>query len=179
MEEKISLPQGVDTEVHGDIIIIKKQNTEVRRTISNPLIRIKKEGQSLLVISRGISRKHKRILNTIVAHLNNMILGSQQPFIYKVKVCSGHFPITVKKEGDYVVISNFLGEKIPRMSRILPGVTVHVEKDLITISSANKESAGQTAANLERTTFISKRDRRVFQDGCYIVEKPERVLSKQ
>ena len=104
-----------------------------------------------------------------------MIAGCQQPFVYKLKVCSGHFPITVKKEGEKIFISNFLGEKIPRVSPILPHVDVKIDKDIIIVSSSDREAAGQTAANLERATYITKRDRRVFQDGCYITEKPQRT----
>jgi large subunit ribosomal protein L6 len=48
---------------------------------------------------------------------------------------------------------------------------VKVEKDIIKISSTNIEAVGQAAANLERVTKISKRDRRVFQDGIFIISK--------
>ena len=34
-----------------------------------------------------------------------------------------------------------------------------------------KEKVGQTSANIERACRIRGRDRRVFQDGIYIVEK--------
>ena len=101
-----------------------------------------------------------------------MIRGVNEGFTYELKICSGHFPMTVKKEGEEVVISNFLGEKIPRKSKIIQGVDLEVKGDMIIVKSPDREKAGQTAANLEKATFIKKRDRRIFQDGCYIVSKP-------
>ena len=54
-----------------------------------------------------------------------------------------------------------------------PGATVTVQGDKITVESPNKEDAGQTASEIELLTRISKKDPRVFQDGIYIIEKPE------
>ena len=43
----------------------------------------------------------------------------------------------------------------------------------VKVFGLNKELVGQTAANLERLTKLSKRDRRKFQDGIFIYEKPK------
>ena len=55
---------------------------------------------------------------------------------------------------------------------ILPkGVEVVIDKAEITVSSVDKELAGQAAANFEIVTKIRGRDKRVFQDGIYIINK--------
>ena len=41
----------------------------------------------------------------------------------------------------------------------------------VVVKGADREKVGQTAANIERACRIKKRDRRVFQDGVYIVSK--------
>ncbi|MGB1098957.1 MAG: 50S ribosomal protein L6, partial [Poseidonia sp.] len=41
----------------------------------------------------------------------------------------------------------------------------------VTVSGIDKEAVGQTAANIERCTTVKKRDRRVFQDGIYLLNK--------
>ena len=75
-----------------------------------------------------------------------------------------------------IVVKNFLGEKIPRRALILPGVKVRLDKDIITLESSDKEKAGQTAANIESSTRITDKDRRVFMDGIWMIEKAGKEL---
>jgi len=69
------------------------------------------------------------------------------------------------------IIKNFLGEKIPRKTKILEGAEVEMDKDIIKVRSVNKERAGHDAANFETATKIRKKDKRVFQDGIFIINK--------
>jgi large subunit ribosomal protein L6 len=84
--------------------------------------------------------------------------------------------MNVEIVGNEVIIKNFLGEKIPRKSKIIENVNVEIKGDIITINSPNKELAGQTAANFETATRIKSRDRRVFQDGIFITNKAGRDI---
>ena len=113
-------------------------------------------------------------MNTLAAHINNMIKGVQHKFEYKLKVCFSHFPITIEIKENEANIKNFLGEKTPRKAKILDDVEVKIDKDIVEIISNNRESAGQTAANFEKATWIRMRDRRIFQDGIFITHKPGR-----
>ncbi len=169
----ISLPEGVTGTLTDSVLTLKGSNGELSRDFLNPLVQTELNNNEIKVSIRSSKRKFTRVFFTEKAHIANMVKGVTEGFTYELKICSGHFPMTVKKEGDVVVISNFLGEKIPRKSKILEGVDLDIKGDMITIKSNNIEHAGQTAANLERATFIKKRDRRVFQDGCYIVSKPQ------
>ena len=146
----------------------EKGTTE--RKLAYPGISMQLENQKLVLKSKKDSRNEKRILGTFAAHVANMVTGSSEGYTYKLKVCSGHFPMKVSVENNKVKISNFLGEKIPRTGKILEGVSVKIENDIITVEGIDKEKTGQTAANIERATRITNRDRRVFQDGCYIIQ---------
>ncbi len=75
-------------------------------------------------------------------------------------------------QGERVLIENFMGENYPRTARIVGGASVDVSGEEVVVTGADKEAAGQTAANLEQATRIRGKDPRVFQDGVYIVEKP-------
>jgi large subunit ribosomal protein L6 len=118
-----------------------------------------------------ITKKEKRVIGTFAAHISNLIIGITDGFEYKLKICSGHFPMNVKVESEEVVIKNFLGEKVPRRARISSGVSVDIKGDIISVKATDIDAVSQTAARIEQSTRITNRDRRVFQDGCYITEK--------
>jgi len=173
IEEKIEIPEGIEVKLDKSILHIKSDKGEVSRDFFSPIMNIIKKDNFLILSSQITSKKGLRVLNTNVSHIKNILLGVKENFTYKVKICSGHFPMTVKKEGNIITISNFLGEKIPRKSKILDNVEVEINGDTITVQSPDIEKAGQTATNLEHATKIKKRDKRIFQDGCYIIKKPK------
>jgi len=84
--------------------------------------------------------------------------------------------MTAEIKGNEAIIKNFLGEKTPRISKIIPGVEVEINGNTIVVKSSNKELAGQVAANFETATKIRGRDLRVFQDGIYITNKSGRGI---
>jgi large subunit ribosomal protein L6 len=170
--EQIEIPSGVSCEISGNILKFKKDSVEILKKIDVPCLRISsKDNKITLECEKGNQNDFKTI-KSYIAHLKNVFTGLQNEYIYRLESCNVHFPVTIKVEGDKVAITNFLGEKNPRFAKILPGVKVEVKGQKITVSSHDKDSAGQTAANLERATKIKKRDRRIFQDGIFLVERP-------
>ncbi len=131
------------------------------------------ENNAIVLSAKKGNRKIIAVIKAFAAHLDNMFAGLDKKFAYELEICNVHFPMTVKVEGDKLVISNFLGEKEKRVAKILNYVDVEVKGQKITVSSHDIESAGQTAANIEQATLIRKRDRRVFQDGIFITRKPK------
>ena len=105
-----------------------------------------------------------------------MIKGVQKPYVYTLKICSGHFPMNVSVSGEKFIVKNFLGEKTPRILNVKPGVSVKVEGDHITVESADKGLASQVSADIEQLTRRPGFDTRVFQDGCYIIVKDGKEL---
>lgn len=114
------------------------------------------------------------MFGTIIAHVNNMIKGLNENFQYKLQVAAVHFPVTLShdKTTNELVVKNFLGEKKDRRIKLIEGVNIKLNKDIIELDSPDIEKAGQAAANIENGTKVRKRDRRIFQDGIFITEKP-------
>jgi large subunit ribosomal protein L6 len=84
--------------------------------------------------------------------------------------------VSYNKDSNEVIVNNFLGEKVDRKIKLVDGVEVSVKGEDIEITSANIESAGNAAAQIEKGTKVRNKDRRIYQDGIFITEKPGRVF---
>jgi len=171
IEERVALPAGITASIEGNVVRVKGNSKELTRTFFYPGVELSAENNEIVVKTKRIRSKHKAAVGAFAAHIRNMINGITSGFEYKLKVVYSHFPITVKREGDSVIITNFLGEKHPRKTTISKDVQFEIKGDIITLRGADIEHLGQSAANLEKVTIVRKRDRRVFQDGIYIIQK--------
>ncbi|NPA38683.1 MAG: 50S ribosomal protein L6 [Candidatus Nanohaloarchaeota archaeon] len=173
LEVAIELPEGITAELHDNILKIKGEKGEIERKFFHPSLSLKIEGNVIKIVpTRKENKRIKSLMFTWKSHINNMIKGVKEGFEYHLKVYYVHFPMTVKVEGDKVVISNFLGEKGVRTARIMGDTQVEVKGDTIIVKGINKEDVGQTAANIELATKDKGgRDRRKFLDGIYIIKK--------
>jgi large subunit ribosomal protein L6 len=172
--EKIAIPSGVSCSIEGKILKCSKSGKELSKSVDVPGIIVKIDNNEIVFNCERANKKDYKKIKSQIAHMNNIFSGLDKEFVYKLESCNVHFPMTLKAEKNFLIINNFLGEKVPRKAKILPGVTVALKANLITITSNDREAAGQTAANMEKATKIRNRDRRIFQDGIYIVEKPGR-----
>lgn len=172
---EVIIPSEIQASLNESIINMKSNGKEITRKFpENPNVEMKLDGNKIIIKSNKATKRELKLINSLVAHLYNMISGLKEDFVYKLEVCNVHFPMVVKTDGDLVKIKNFLGEKIDRQAKILPNVKVKVNGIHIEVSSPDVEAAGQTAARLEIATKIRNRDRRVFQDGIFITSKPDR-----
>jgi large subunit ribosomal protein L6 len=174
--QEIEVPKDVEAEIEGTALKVKGSEGEIEKKFNiNNLEFIKKNGK-IIIGNKKATKKEKKLMNTIASHIKNMVQGVQKKFEYRLKVCFSHFPISVEIKDKEVLIKNFLGEKIPRKTKISEGVEIEINKDIIKVMSVDKELAGQTAANFEAATKIRKRDKRIFQDGIFIINKAGRDL---
>jgi large subunit ribosomal protein L6 len=169
--QEIEIPEGMRIEINENEIIVEGEGGNLKKELKTGKCSLEKKGNKIIIGNKKATKREKKIANTLAAHIKNMIKGIQEKFIYELKICSSHFPISLKIEGNKAIIKNFLGEKIERSTKILDNVEVEVKKDIVLVKSLDKEKAGQTAANLENITKIRGKDIRVFQDGIYIVKK--------
>ena len=171
----INLPDGVSANISGNDVTLSKDGKSLTREFRHPRIEVRDSSDGIEVFCNLPRRKEKALAGTWAAHLNNMARGLDSGFEYKLKAVYSHFPMTIKVQGNEMTITNLFGEKVPRVAA-LPWSPAEVEvkvanKTEITVSGADREKVGQTAANIERACRIKKRDRRIFQDGIYIVSK--------
>lgn len=171
-EVSVKILDGIDCKLLGNVLQCSKGNSTLSKIFALNKASMSLEGGMIKITSSKANKKDIANVNSYVAHLNNMFRGLNERYVYEMEVSNVHFPMTVKVDKNTLIISNFLGEKVPRKAKIIPGVEVKIEGTKIIVSSADIEKAGQTAANIEKASTVTKKDRRVFQDGIFITKKP-------
>ncbi len=174
MKSVIKIPDGVKVNIDGFKVIVSGPKGETSKVLKNAFTTISVVGDEVIIESSKNNRRGKAVINTFKAHINNLINGVINGYEAKLKVCVGHFPMTVKVDGDKFIVENFFGEKTPRTLKLRGDCEVSVNGDEVIVKGINKESVGQTAADIEQLTRITNRDRRLFQDGIWIIKKPGR-----
>lgn len=171
--EEIELPNNVEARIENSLVRIKGPKGEVSKKLLHPLIKMGMEQNKIRLYADRNTKREKKMMGTFRAHIKNMIRGVTQGYIYEMKICSGHFPMSVSVVKNEFIVKNFFGERTPRKLKLNPDVRVKIDGDIITIESLDKELAGQTASSIEilcrkgRSNF----DKRIFQDGIYIIKK--------
>ena len=175
--ESVEVPEGCSASFTDFQIMIKGPKGAISTKLTTPRIQVKIENNHVVLRSEKPSKREKRMINTYKAHVKNMFKGVTEEHTYKLKVCSGHFPMTVAYKNNILEVKNFLGEKVPRSVKLNEAVNVQIQGDIITITSVNKETAGNAASAIEKITRRNGFDKRVFQDGIYLTEKDGKTVA--
>jgi large subunit ribosomal protein L6 len=173
--KEIALPEGVTATYTGRVFTATGPKGEVSKNLFAPAISIE-IGTGIKVSATNVGKKEKMKLGTFAAHIANVVKGAADGFEYKLKICAGHFPMNVSMKGNKFEVKNYIGEKVPRKLTLKEGAVVKIDGEIITVTAADKELAGQVAADIEQLTRLTNKDRRIFQDGIYITEKAGKVL---
>ena len=169
MNKKVEFPANVRVEIKLPLVTVKGPKGEVSRVMNDKRIAITTEGNMIVLSAQHASKKEKKVMHTYAAHLANMVNGVAHGFLYEMKICAAHFPMNVSISAGQLIIKNFIGEHVPRTLQLRKGVTVKVNGDIVQIESADKELAGLTASEIELLTRIRDHDRRIFQDGIFLI----------
>ena len=179
-EKEIKVPEGLTAEVSGMKVVVSGPKGKLSREFKGMFgINIERTADGVKASSESGIRKQKSKVGAVIAHVRNMFRGLTEGYTAKLKIIYTHFPVTVKVEDKdrKVLVTNFLGEKTPRTAKIIGDDTkVEIKAADITITGSDIESVGQTAANLEQITRVRAHDRKVFQDGIFITEKPRGIV---
>jgi large subunit ribosomal protein L6 len=172
-QETVHVPKGVRFTLSGRTLTAKGPLGTVVRPFPADAIDLKVAGENATLTLRLPShrKRSQALLNTWAAHLRNLSLSLTVGVEARLRVVAAHFPMKVQVKENHILIENFLGEKHPRSSDLLPGTTARVEGDYVILSGYDVEQVGQSAANVERASRIREYDPRVFQDGIYLVER--------
>ncbi len=170
--KEIPVPETVTIEISGKRLSASGPKGKVERMLEvGKEIKTEKVNGKFRISSESEKREIKSLIGTTVAHIRNAIEGVTKGFVYRLRVVYSHFPITVKVEGRNILIQNFLGERVPRIAKIFGDTQVRIEGQDLIVSGTDVDQVSQTAANIEQATRIVGYDKKIFQDGIWIVSK--------
>ena len=172
-QQLVELPSGVTASLVGRTLSVKGKLGEAVKHFDKVNVNLSVDGNAISITPFSHKKKDNVIVNTVVSLINNMATGVSKGYTYKLKVVYAHFPISVKTKGDEIHVENFVGERSPRIAKIVGACKVAVEGDDIIVKGVSAEDVGQTAANVELATKIRRKDQRIFLDGVYIYQKGE------
>jgi large subunit ribosomal protein L6 len=172
-QETVDVPKGVTFTLDGRRLHAKGPLGAVDRSFPSDALELTTEpGKVTLTLRLPSHRKRSQsLLKTWAAHLRNLAGSLTVGVEARLRVVAAHFPMKVQVKENHILIENFLGEKHPRSSDLVPGTSARLDGDYLILSGYDVEQVGQSAANIERASRIREYDPRVFQDGIYLVDR--------
>ncbi|KAI9014190.1 ribosomal protein L6, alpha-beta domain-containing protein [Hyaloraphidium curvatum] len=177
-ESDIVIPDGVKVEAKSRQIRVTGPRGVLTKDFRHVNLELQRSGKNKIhvVVWHG-TRKQIACIRTVCSEIQNMIKGVTKGFEYKMRFVYAHFPINVNitEDGKTVEIRNFIGEKLTRRVSMLDGVKVVQStggtKDEIVLTGNDIEKVSQSAATIQQSTTVKKKDIRKFLDGIYVSEK--------
>lgn len=146
-KKPIIIPPGVDVRVLDGAIEVKGPKGSLRRTI-HPHVKVTQDdGKSITVeVALPTNTRDRALWGLFRMLIANMVVGVVSGFEKKLEL-SG---IGYKVSGSGSKLTLELGYSHPVEFELPAGVTSAVEKNVITISGADKELVGEIAAQIRR-----------------------------
>ena len=168
--KEIQLPDGIKAEVKGSTIAVSGKLGTNNRKFNDALVSAKADqGKITLnhVEDKKLMDKGMNAENALSKELQNDVKGVTQYFEFKMKSVHAHFPITVEVKGQVININNIIGERVPRVARIVGSTKVEIKGQNVRLYGTSLDDVSQTAANIRKACRMRNKDTRVFQDGLY------------
>jgi len=174
-KEELEIPDGVKVLLEGGHHIrVKGANGDITKDFSHITgIKVTIKDNKVVFSTNFPKSGTLALIKTVVSIINNLIIGVQTNYKYVSKIAYSHFPCSVRvdEKNQTIFIENFLGERAPRKAKYPNNVKVEVKGEDVYFIGPDKETLGQSAANVKRACRIRKKDPRVFQDGVYLYRK--------
>ena len=131
--------------VAGGVLSVKGTKGTLTKRV-HPSISIAVDESGVLIATKDRARLAKALTGTFASHVKNMVQGVETPFVKKLILEGVGYRVELK--GKELVLTVGFSHTVPLV--IPEDVTATVEKNNITLTSPNKESVGQFAANIRR-----------------------------
>ncbi len=165
----LKIPEGITVNINDTVISIKGKLGETSRNFRDKYVKVYRKDDSIVIAVSKENKFTNGIIGTWYSELKLVFEGVTSGFRYEMKIDFTHFPMRVSVRGTNLYVENFLGGKAPRIAKI-KNCKVSVRGDRVILEGIDKRDMGDTAANIEKATYIKHFDARVFQDGIYLLK---------
>lgn len=167
-KQPITLPSGVEATLANGVLTVKGPKGTLTREVNEKVVAIVIDAGTVTLTPQGESDESRALWGTYAAHVRNMILGVTEGFTKILEIEGVGYRAEVRGNG--LVLSVGFSHQVE-----LPfpeGVTGTVEKGVITLTSANKETLGQYAANVRAVRPPEPyKGKGIHYKGEYIIRK--------
>ncbi|EXJ23836.1 LSU ribosomal protein L6p (L9e) [Alkalibacterium sp. AK22] len=140
----ITIPEGVEVNIDGNVVTVKGKNGELSREVS-PVIDIKIEDNEMTFHRPNDSKANRTIHGTTRAVVNNMVEGVSVGF-EKVLELNG-VGYRAQLQGNKLVLNVGLSHQVEFEQ--VEGLTVEVPSNtVVSVKGASKEKVGALAASI-------------------------------
>ena len=139
----IKIPAGTEVSVVSTELIVKGKGGTLKKMV-HPAVTVAVANGEVTVSPKETSRTARALWGTYAAHVRNMIAGVNGGFVKKLQVEGIGY--RVELAGKQLKLQ--VGFSHPVLLTIPAGITAAVEKNIITVSGADKEAVGQFAASV-------------------------------
>ena len=170
----IILPEGVNIEVSGGSVTVTGPSGSLVKKL--PGLDVRKDGNSVIIISKGKSRESKSVQGTYRSIVANMIKGVTQGWQKSLELVGTGY--RAELSGSKLVVT--IGYSHPVEFNPPEGIKFEVEKLKITVLGPDKYLVGQVAANIRSTRPPEPyKGKGIMYQGEVVRRKPGKAAKAQ
>jgi len=170
-QDEVVIPDGVTVTLNKHMLAFIGPLGKTYKSFRSIPVNIEVIEGKIIIKATGTKKRDYAILHTARSIIRNICEGLIVGYTIKMKVVYAHFPVTVKVDGNKVLIENFQGERAARITHIVGNTKVVPKGEDVILTGEVWTDITQTAANIELKTKVKNKDHRVFLDGIYAYEK--------
>ena len=142
-KQPVKLADGLTAKLEGNKLIIQK-GQDAKEIDTKGVVKVNIEGDTLTFEPAEDTKFARAMWGTVRALANNAVIGLTKGFEKKLEINGVGYRANI--QGNKLVLN--LGYSHPIEYEIPAGITITVEKNIITVKGSDKQQVGQVAAEI-------------------------------